>query len=149
MWEVTRWRRAYTMLKKVQRRRQLTNTTLLVSARVSFYASRLNDRHMCVLSSWPWSSWPLLYTSRIHQEKEVEAHWPNWVLILGQRRRRWPSNKQTLGQCIVLAGFTVADSETQLILLPSREVMVQTYHIYINDCSVGSNDGDYSAISSW
>ena len=32
-------------------------------------------------------------------------HWPNVVLMLGQRRRRWASIKTTLCQRLLLAGF--------------------------------------------
>ena len=33
-------------------------------------------------------------------------HRPNVVLMLGQRRRRWPNIKTTLDQCIVFAGYS-------------------------------------------
>ena len=36
-------------------------------------------------------------------------HWPNVVLILGQRRRRWPRINTTLGQCLVFWGTCAED----------------------------------------
>ena len=34
-------------------------------------------------------------------------HWPNVGSLLGKRRRRWPNNELTLGQCLVFAGCLV------------------------------------------